>query len=336
MSITRRTLLRSAASLPATYALSGCRHSEVSAPGKPMVVAGPAPDSIFVLLAGPWLIYPAPSKADPNQIGAISVDDSMKDGQGNSVHKCSVEKWQNGSSAPQPSPALPDLIPDSAGLVGATISVSSYSPANYSPANSFAGLFSNPFNFDQFAWISNRSNGEPSVNWQKKTDRAVFLSMPTAVYVGGFLINVTVTQQPGQSVLRASNVNPHVVTIFEYAPLPGGNPPPTLSLTLPGSTTGFSFAAGEHLVFHMQHLGKGRTCDDDRNHLIWVFNFLTSHLSSNPLLLNINDQLAFEQFRVGNHTSGIAQPELPIQFTACNSKSDTFANCAGGGIVVGP
>ena len=310
MSITRRSFFHTLSTLPLAFSLGGCRKGEVSTPKVAAQPPVPSPKSIFVVFAGPWLIYQ--SDEANKTLTALTVDDSM------AGHRCVVQKFLNG--AVDSAATYPDLLSDT---VGANIKTSSAAMAD-----DFVTAFASPFSYDSFTWVRYTDGlDKPVIKRVDDKERIVTLPLPTGVYVGGFLQHAIVSENIPKT-LKNGDAQAHVVTIFEYAPSNGK--PVSLDLTLPGGANPYTFKAGDHLVFVVQH----EPCDDEVSHVKMTFDFLTRHFTENPLkpiAFSKNDT----QYFTGDHTDGIGDAEMGLGYIPCPRNTD-YANCAGSSIIVGP
>lgn len=317
MSISRRSLLRSLAALPAASSLTGLGQEATHSHANPCPSV-PA-SSIFVLFEGPWLIY----QSDPSNklLTALTVGKSMP------IHLCDVQRYRD--CAVKPLSGLPSNLPEATSWT--------LNPANSSSAKDFTTAFANPFAYDQFPWVSKASLIDPhSPVIPNPDDRSVTLPLPTGIYVGGLLLYAQVKESVS-GLLEANNVPPHIVTIFEYAPLTGSTSPVSMSLNTGDPTKPVQFTAGDHLVFRMRH-SQCFTTPVELKHVQATFQNLVSHFKSrqSPLSLDINTDT---DYRAGEHIAGIAESEMGLKHAKPIARcplQDTYANCAGGGIIVGP
>jgi hypothetical protein len=274
--------------------------------------AHPSPQSIFVIFEGPWLIYQSDRVGNP--LIAVSAGTTM------STHSCGFQTWHDAKQLSEI--AFPG---------GVEWNISAF---DYDPSTSFDKAFSDSYGRsrggDKFVWVTGTGKsgaGGPVVTGQSG-DRTVVLPLPSHVYVGGFLKTAKVSGSSA-GVLKDDGVQPHVVTIFEYAPTVGKTV--AVSLKMEDSGQIVTFMPDAHLVFRMKHCGD---CKDELQHVKDIFAFLTSHISlgQSSIQFDISDT----SYRSGSNTDGIGDLEMGLKFTHDCSRQDTFANCAGGGMIVGP
>jgi hypothetical protein len=308
MSITRRSLLHMLGVLPVAYSLkSGAQASGMQAG------AHPSPKSIFVIFEGPWLIYQSDRPGKP--LIAISAGTTMP------MHSCGFQTWNDAKQ-----------VSETAFPAGVEWNISALS---YNPPTSFEKVFSDSYGRyrggDKFVWVTGtgREGAGPPVVTGQPGDRTVVLPLPSHVYVGGFLTTAKVSGS-SSGILKDDGVEvqPHVVTIFEYAAPVHKTVSVSLKMGDLGQTT--TFMPNAHLVFRMRH---SDSCGDEVKHVKEVFKFLTSHISlgQSSILFDLSDT----SYRHGSNTDGIGDDEMGLKFTHDCSKQDTFANCAGGGMIVG-
>jgi hypothetical protein len=306
MSITRRSLLHTLGALPVAFSLNSAQAAGLQGRDTP------SPKSIFVIFEGPWLIY----QSDPidKTLIALSAGITMP------MHSCGVQTWHQGEQLSE--------IPFFAGAAW------NISASHYNPATDFKTLFSDPYgrgrSGDKFVWVTGTGRdaaGTPMVTGQPG-DRTVVLPLPSRAYVGGLLKTAKASgTSPG--ILKDDGVQPHVVTIFEYVPQDQVNKVEvSLKMGDPGRT--IAFMPDAHMVFRMSH---SNSCGDEVKHVQETFQFLTSHISigQSSIQLDIQDT----SYRSGSNTDGIGEAEMGLKFTHDCSRQDTFANCAGGGMIVG-
>jgi hypothetical protein len=326
MFITRRSILRSIAATPAAYCLA--THSLWALAPQPCT----STTSAFVILEGPWLIWQDPSTS---YLKALSFGDAG--------HDCEIST----QTCAGPSTGMGSLDGGSPGTVTAT---NAQAPTIKPPYTAFQTLFNTSSSAnatstdagDNFAWVT--GHGTPSVTVQPWDRTLTFNKLPTNVHTAGFLAHATVTSSGG--VLALENVHSHIATILEYAPSSGAN----VSLALAGPTSK-TITGGEHLIFRMVHAAD---CDESMElcHIQCAFMGLAERVSingqNNLLQMTITTDTSYHS---GQDVAGFADKELglnPPPSVLCppatlakiaSSRkmfSDSFANCAGGGIIVGP
>jgi hypothetical protein len=321
MSITRRTLLRTVASLSAAHSLSGFAFSP---PTKPKST------SIYVLFEGPWLFYPT-----GNDMTALAAGESIPP----YMHDCLY-----GLGTPNSKNIKDPKIFDNGKTFAANVT-------NATRANSFTEAFQVPFATNPFLWIT----GQAPYVTPRAYDRVVTLPLPSNIYVAGKLKTAVVTQgtqslKPPTTGLAA--VRPYVVTILEYAPSGAAH----VGLTLTDSATPRIFTPNDHLIFRLMHKSVGPgTPADDAKHVKDAFDDLIARVTTTGTPLQIaptdsscdvgTDTGGFDQDELGLDPSGLldrmrkpsrrrsAAPHTEDQKRLMVSN---FANCAGGGGPVGP
>ena len=323
MSITRRNLLRTIASLSAAHSLSGFAFAP---PTKPKAT------SIYVLFEGPWLFYPT-----GNEMTALAAGESIPP----YMHDCLY-----GLGTPNNKNIKDPKIFDNGKTFAANVT-------NAARANSFTEAFQVPFATDPFLWIT----GQAPYVTPRTYDRVVTLPLPSKIYVAGKLKTAAVTQ--GTQSLKPpatgplADIRPYVVTILEYAP----SGPAHVGLTLTDSATPRIFTPNDHLIFRLMHKSMGPgTPADDAKHVKDAFDDLIARVTTTGTPLQIaptdsscdigTDTGGFDQDELGLDPSGLLDrmPRLPPRRSAKTSLADgtkrltvsTFANCAGGGSPGGP
>lgn len=300
MPITRRSLLHSLAALPAAASLKALAEP-------PCTVSPPAPSSIFVLFAGPWLV----SESAPGlpTLTALTVGPTLDDAAHNFVHSCAVQTWACQTKLSET--ILPCNEQWSAVASG------------YDDSQPFAAVMVKAFDAQTTAWIPAgcTSACQPG-------DRSVVVPVPTSIYFAGILKNATVS---GSGILKQNDVHPHVVTILEYASVQGSAP--TLTLTKGASGQTVTFSPGAHLLFLMRHTGQAQ---DELQHVRDAFGHLQRRMSR-------GDDLTYTIATDTSYTLGANDGFLPIEMGldpslapgAVHPRSSTFANCCGSGLILG-
>ena len=313
MSITRRSLLHSLAALPVIHSLDSLSLIQAASDGR-KAKDTPSANSVFVLFTGPWLIF----QSSGNVLTALTIGSTSK------MHRCVLEGWSSATGA-SVGTLLQDVTP------GTPLRLS---PAGFSQPDDFVNAFSQPFGYDPIAWIdtSTAQISTPAIT-VLPVDRSVVLDLPTKIYTGGFLLGATVKetksgvlhQKNGAS--HVSSVNPHVITILEYAPDDGKS----VSLSVPGVAN--PSVPGDHLIFRLQHQGD---CDDELGHIRCAFDYLTAHINTSYPLVTL--AVSNTKYGKGDHVDGISEQEMGLCTVACTrqSKDNTYANCAGNSLIVGP
>ena len=300
MPVTRRSLLRSLAALPLAQSLKAATAPVCS-------VTQPAPSSVFVLLAGPWLVF----ESAPNSptLTALTVGTTLDDATIPFVHSCAVQTWFCQTKLAE------TVLP--AGQQW------SFEAANYDNSKPFATVMSNAFSNQNVAWVPTgcTSACQPG-------DRSVVVPVPTNMYFAGILKNATVS---GPGVLKQDNVRPHVVTILEYASK--GGSAPTVTLTAGPYAQPVTFTPGAHVVFVMRHTGNA---PDELQHVRDAFGHLQRRMSKgSSLSYNIQTDTKYDL----GQTDGFLPTEMGLDPAmapgAASSKSTTFANCCGTGLLSG-
>jgi hypothetical protein len=242
-----------------------------------------------------WVFRDALSQSD--RVGkpliALSAGTTMP------THSCGFQTWHDAKQLSETSfPA------------GAEWNISAL---NYNSSASFTKAFSDSYGRyrggDKFVWVTGTSKdgtGTPGVTGQPG-DRTVVLPLPSQVYVGGFLKTANV-RGSSAGVLKDDGVQPHVVTIFEYAPPVRKTVAVSLKMGDSGQTV--AFMPDAHLVFRMRH---SNDCKDELKHVKETFKFLTSHISldQSSILFDISDT----SYRRGSNTDGIGDTEMGLKFT---------------------
>ena len=324
MSTTRRTILRTIASLSAAHSLSGFAFA--TPPRKPR------PTSIYVLFEGPWLFYPT-----GNDMTALSAGESIPP----YMHNCLY-----GLCTPNDKHLKNPLTFDN----GQTFTLLA---SNAARAASFNDAFQTPFASEPFLWIQGQS---PYVT-PRAFDRIVTLPLPSRIYVAGKLKTAVVTAgtqnlKPPTSGL--SQVRPYVVTILEYAPT--GTSPVSLTLNT-AQQAPRTFTPNDRLTFRLIHQMTGPiTPAEDAKHVKDAFDDLMSRVTAPGAAVQIaptdsacdvgTDTDGFDQDEMGIDPSGTLdrKPQTPThnrttrrnQAGKINLFSSSYANCAGGGGPVGP
>lgn len=322
MFVTRRFLLRSIAALPAAYYLGA------TAP----LWAAPhdcnSTTSVFVILEGPWLIWQ--DETDTSHIKALTFGDQS--------HMCSVSQQTCGGT--------PSNLGQLDAYARATVDITGSSSNSFQSilqASSHANAKSTDPG-DDFVWITGQ--GKPSIQTQP-WDRIITLTAPTAVHTAGFLKYATVASS-SSSVLAHENVHSHIATILEYAPVEGQ----TVQLSLGGMTHrrhakvhATPIVGGQHVVFRMVHTTE---CDQSMElcHIQCAFMGLAERVSisgkSNLVAMSIKNDSSYNSGAdvngFGDDELGLHPPKKPLCSTVTSrvNHNDTYANCAGGGIMVGP
>jgi len=313
MPLTRRSLLRSLGALaPAWYlrdlpAAAQCTTNP------------PSPNSAFVLLEGPWLIFPK----DQNNLMALSVGGSMDTAC--VKHFCILQTWNCGIIHPRADGALGP---------GDSLTVT----ANSTPGV-FSTVFGNAFCNFPFIWAATDSTGKI-----KGQERFLTLQVPNVIHIAGLLKNTNLSGsgykapcQQGQTVF------PHVTTILQYdPPAAGGN----VSVTVNGAITK-TLGAADQLVVTMFH--SAPTGDSDLPHMQDSFAFLRNHLTGDgagiqvtykDATYNQGDSDGFSTDELGLEPQGERlikflrriDPRLPK--VVCPN-GNSYSNCCGGGLVSG-
>jgi hypothetical protein len=317
MPITRRSLLQTLGALPAAWSFNAFAQ-EIEEKKTGCSVKKPSPTSIFVLFEGPWLIFPS---RDDGWLTAVTIGTALDDDVAGFKHSCAVETWFcNTRLSETELPAGHQWTMTGAG---------------FDDANSFGDVMTKAFDGckNNGAWISKQS----PIATCHPGDRSVVLPVPTHIHIAGFLKNATVD---GDGYLEKSGVNPHIVTILEYVPT--GNPLHTfLSLVRSNSCEGYKFTSGAHLIFRLQHSGEM----DEVTHIKAAFAHLQGHVSSGShIAFNMKsgsdtgyltgDNYGFTPLEMGldpKHCEHVPVDKLPNDCPRQNN----FANCCGGGIIVG-
>jgi hypothetical protein len=304
MPITRRSLLQTLGALPAAWCfrtLPAVGQTPKPCPTTP----APSPNSIFVLIEGPWLIFPNPSKnSNANTMTALTVGYSLDHpGTGPFRHECVFQRWNNGHPQGGPVPIDPDHP--------WTIT-SSATPAR------FADVISDAWNkSDGFVWAYQENSLQTQTG-----DRSLSLQVPTRIHIAGIQRDATVSGQE----LFDQPVKPHVVTILQYDPPASGK----LSLTVSGGIQQI-FNPGDQLVFRMRHLPKDQNVNAELQHVHDSFDFIRKRLSNgNTIRLQITDT----DYYCGD-SDGFSDEEMGLHRLDERHAVAEYSNCCGGSIIGG-
>jgi hypothetical protein len=307
MLVTRRSLLRTLAALPAVCSL------RAFADDYPMCPTTPAPaTSAFIFLEGPWLIFPTAN----NTLTALSMDASQ-DQPCTFSHLCEFSEWHSGNPIPN---SIEPVVP------GVPWNGRASSHGN------FDQVFDDAFtNRQKFIWAEGERNVVP-----KGGERSIVLTVPTAVHIAGILTHVTASA-PG-NYLRQSGVKAHVTTILQY------NQPVSLTHTGKTKQIGLGYQ-GVFAMYHdgsdpeAPHIQMGFQFLKDR----LPSSPPDFKLSDIPdTFYTCGDSLGFSNEQLGLYTEPFARlhkqiPEHKPDATTgpvCLMNFD-YANCCGGTIVTG-
>lgn len=300
MPITRRSLLHSLAALPAAASLKAVAAA-------PCSVTQPAPTSIFVIFAGPWLIFE--SEPGGPTLTALTIGATLDDAANDFVHSCAMQTWFCQTQLSETSLPANDQW--------------SATAHDYDNSQKFSAVMAAAFGNQKVAWIPKGCDSAC-----RPGDRSVVVPVPTNMYFAGILCNATVS---GPGVLKQDNVRPHVVTILEYASLKGSAPSLTLTRGLSGQTV--TFSPGAHLLFRMQHTGDGPS---ELQHVQDAFGHLQRRMSmGGSLKYSIHTDTSYD---LGSD-DGFQELELRLDPVfgpgGVHHHSSKYANCCGTGILSG-
>ena len=318
MPITRRSLLQSLGALPAAWYL---RAFAAGQKRTACTITKPAPNSAFVLLEGPWLLFP--KNDDPKKLIALSLPPSIDDDPC-ATHYCFFQAWNCGSVQPRPHGEVE---------VDKPLTIT----ASKTPPGDFSKVFNAAFDQYPFVWADSDSSAQI-----KHSERYLYLQIPSQVHIAGrlndFNLSTTGYKQPLQGT-----VMPHVTTILQYDPPSGGD----VSLEMSGPTS-HQFGPADQIVFSMYHWAPAG--DSDQTHMNHTTKFLTSYFSGDGKGIQITynsakydkgDEDGFSEEELGlqqpafvkaqNHPKARRPKGLP----AVCAMSGEYSNCCGGSIVGG-
>ena len=319
MSINRRSLLRSMAILPAACYVGGRRM--LWAQG---AQGCQSPTSVFVLLEGPWVL-----SQQNGSLNAFTTGDSKN-------HTCAVELW----TCANKKAVWTDLAGGTPVALSGSFQTTDYGTLVTNAFNTNQRV--NPDPKDNFAWVPGATVTAPS------SSRQLTLPMPSGMHTAGFLFYADVHSKGSKKVLKAESIRAHITTILEYAQTDPTHP---ASMTYAPPSGNQTVAPGQHLIFRLEHTTMG----DELKHIMKVFDDnqrnITVSSSSDLTELKIATDASYN---LGNDTAGFSSSELGFDdllahtsttaaAKATQKKSGvahpadtTYANCAGGGIIVGP
>ena len=267
----------------------------------------PSPHSIYVLFEGPWLIF----ESGPGYptLTAVTLGDALDNASREFLHTCAVQTWHRDRQLSETQ--LP---------VGEQWTIWA---RNYKQPDTCGDVFDTAYKGQNFAWIPTGCTSEVHVG-----DRSVVLPLPTCIHAAGILKNAQATGD----ILEGHGARPHVVTILEYAPDPKDGSKLSLSLHKGSCYEDYEFSPGAHLIFRLRHRGNV----DELQHVSDAFEYLKGHLSEAS---SINFEICTDTSYDPGDSSGFTDAELGLgmsrQMEPRGLHNDTFANCCGGGIVLG-
>jgi hypothetical protein len=314
MPITRRSLLQTFGALSAAW------HFRAFAASRDKCLANPpSPTSAFILLGGPWLIFPNSGNAT---LTALSADASMDSGDFD--HYCVLQKYHAGKN------------PQACGYLDAGDYVKT-AASNADPAN-FFNVFDQAFQKNPFIWTNTDITAK--IDGSER-----YLSLPVAnqIHIAGLLVNAQVS---GSGYRKNQTVLPHIVTILEYSQPQAGSSV-SLSIT-PSNGASIQLGPADQLVVSMFHgIPLTASGPGELKHMQDSFTYIRNHLKGDGNGVNVTYKDA--KYSLGD-CDGFNASEMDLSpqgqtLEAAYNKAKrigripidaTYSNCCGGGIVAGP